>query len=129
MSRCLFLLAFGCVLLNGCGSKVNGPQDVTATKQLQDIANVCFESPVPRGWIVTRYLDVDTCGNTSSQAFNAKEIRRFDDKPVGTTMEVCENGRSSIPSGWVIVSEKSEAICTWLKDTPDSGGVIIKRFE
>jgi uncharacterized protein YbdZ (MbtH family) len=110
------------VLLYGCSAKVKEPQDVE---------DVCVDSDVPGGWAVTRYLDTNTCQASSPQLqFNAVEIQRLSDKSIGTVMEICAWGSRDVPSGWVIVAEKSDAKCSWSKERPDLGHVkTIKRFE
>jgi uncharacterized protein YbdZ (MbtH family) len=66
---------------------------------------VCRGAVVPAGWVLVDDLrDRNSCDGQNPAAVNAYNvwaIEKFQDRPVGTEIEVC--AASPTPAGWVIV--------------------------
>ena len=64
--------------------------------------NICHDSPFPGGWIQTDDAYSATTCNAPPTMYNVWLIRRYDNKPVGSTMDVCSD--ATTPSGWSVIS-------------------------
>ena len=66
---------------------------------------ICRGATVPPGWIVTDDIrDREMCGGENPamlNAYNVWVIKRYDNRPAGSLMDVCAN--TPTPAGWVLV--------------------------
>jgi hypothetical protein len=92
---------------------------------------ICRTQPVPIGWIVTGYVSAggEQCPRLDpDEPFPVAIIERFDQKPVGSTMEVCADQR--IPRDWRLdTSVPASGACHGarvLREQPTS--IVIRRF-
>jgi hypothetical protein len=91
------------------GAIVAGPPNGADTLQY-----ICRGAPVPAGWIVTDDIrDRERCGGenvATLNAYNVWVIRRHDNRPAGSTMDVCANNPT--PAGWMLVDVfRSREVC------------------
>lgn len=67
--------------------------------------HICRGAVVPTGWIVTDDgRDRQMCGGDNQATFNSYNvwvIERYDNRAVGSVMEIC--AAAPIPTGWVLV--------------------------
>ncbi|GAC1477756.1 MAG: hypothetical protein NVS1B4_20880 [Gemmatimonadaceae bacterium] len=90
-------------------SVTGGSPSTTSTARkpiLRDRQLVCRGAQVPAGWVVvTDTRDPSMCTGDQSAAtvnsYNIWAIERFDDRPVGSVMEICASSPS--PDGWQLV--------------------------
>ena len=73
---------------------------------LRDRQLVCRGAQLPAGWIVvTDTRDPSMCTGdqsaTTVNSYNIWAIERYDDRPVGSVMEICAS--SPAPDGWQLV--------------------------
>ena len=61
----------------------------------------CSETPAPGFVKVNDDWNPNKCGNPSSITRNVCFFQRYDNKPVGTTLNVCSS--ATVPAGWVKV--------------------------
>lgn len=65
-----------------------------------DLVTQCSGSEPPPGFInVNDDWDPTKCGNPSSITRNVSTYQRYDNRPVGTTLQVCAS--AAAPAGWV----------------------------
>lgn len=79
------------------------------TKKIYKVAStdlqlaICHDSPIPAGWIQTNDAFSAVACLVSPPLFdNTWVISRFDNKPIGTTMEVCSD--AATPTGWSVTN-------------------------
>jgi hypothetical protein len=94
---------------------------VTATRPVRGASNahdarqlICRGAPVPDGFILVDDIrDREQCGGSNPSAlrlYNVWVIERYDDRPVGTTIDVC--AATPVPEGWVLVDIfRSQELC------------------
>lgn len=64
-----------------------------------DTVTLCSGEPAPTGFIkVNDDWDPTRCGNPSSITYNISSFQRYDNKPVGTSLQVCAS--AAAPMGW-----------------------------
>lgn len=78
---------------SNCTGQTNG------TFNPADTITQCSGDAVPAGFIkVNDDWDPTKCGNPSSITRNVSTYQRYDNKPVGTSLQVCSS--AATPSGW-----------------------------
>ena len=82
------------------GSRLPGAANAYANRQL-----ICRGGAIPPGWVlVDDVRDPDQCEGSNPTAlrlYNVWVIERFDDRMVGTVIDIC--AATPIPDGWALV--------------------------
>ena len=69
----------------------------------ESLKRICCSASVPDGYIkVGDMWNPTDCGQPKDIVYNQCYIERYDNQPVGTTLEVCAS--AATPSGWSQVS-------------------------
>ena len=75
-----------------------------AQRPMNDRQIICRGAAIPEGWIlVDDVRSGEMCGGSNPAVlnlYNVWAIERYDNKPVGVTMNVC--AVAPIPAGWVL---------------------------
>lgn len=67
-----------------------------------EVITVCSGSPVPAGYVkVNDNWDPTSCGSPSTITYNVSTYQRYDNKPVGSYLNICAG---AIPGGWVMTN-------------------------
>jgi hypothetical protein len=108
------VVALAAVALSGCANPIDTLRQSTPVRpqidEARTVKDICYNTPVPPGWIQTSdYYSPVICGGVST-ASNVLVIERHTDKPIGTEMNVCAS--SPTPAGWIKFGESyNPAIC------------------
>jgi hypothetical protein len=98
----LFLLA---VPASAQGVQTRAPIRSTTTPGTGGQQHICRGATVPSGWIVTDDgRDRQMCSGDNPALFNAYNvwvIERYDNRAVGSVMDIC--AAAPVPTGWVLV--------------------------
>src|SRR5687768_10032558 len=77
----------------------NGPAGGGGGVNPADTITQCSSEPAPTGFIkVNDDWDPTVCGKPSSVTRNISTYQRYDNKPVGTSLQVCAS--AAAPAGW-----------------------------
>lgn len=129
MSKHFLAAALAALALCGCNAASREEAVKPAAVEAHDVEVVCVNSQVPDGWYVTAFFDRGECGEVSVSTFNSKEIRRFDDKRGGATINICSEGNVA-PNGWLMIAKRPEPKCSAYKESYTPGTMItLKRPE
>ena len=102
-ARLFFFIPAGLVLLavGACERRTNGTFNPNAGGSFSDGTTQCCSAAPPAGSIkVNDDCDPSICGSPSTaDVRNVCAYQRYDNKPVGTTLNVCASAIP--PAGWV----------------------------
>lgn len=88
----------------GAQTPTREPPAAQSQRPRNDRDIICRGAQIPTGWIlVDDTRSTDMCGGSNPAVvnmYNVWAIERFDNKPVGATMQVC--AAALTPAGWVV---------------------------
>ena len=103
-----------------------------SSRPLHGRTTICKGTPLPAGFVAVNCLiDSSRCnGFIGMTVSNVWVIERFTDRPIGTTLDICDDLTNPIPSGWSVVSRfKSPTQCVLSSGFNAQGAVVrIQRF-
>ncbi len=101
--RFAFLIAAGLAVLfnySGCLSGGSGGTPPPPTSGSPEVTTACCSSGIPAGYYkVNDNWNSTSCGSPSSITMNVCTYQRYDNKPIGAIMSIC-NGQP-LASGWL----------------------------
>ena len=92
----------------------------------QAVRNICYDSPIPDGWIKTNDMyNPTSCGNPRSISYNVFEIKQINQLPKNSILEVCFDAK--LPPGWIINGKKwNPTSCSHPKSFSNNVFTIVK---
>ena len=71
---------------------------------------ICYETPIPAGWIATNAVHSFECGSPGDGLrFNANVITKYIDLPINSVLEVCTGQK--LPDGWKLIRSRTCPMC------------------